>query len=247
VQYILAYWGGDDVQGYANVQGVVHPMPYIGTSKAVRLELNVRYAHLTEQQPTPIEEKDNTDMAAAITTNFPYHSDDLWLLASATVYDTKEVALVLPVARPALLDELMSGFGTFLSVWELRGKFKSLVHRQGKLLNRFQVATPERWSLADCAHMSQLLDELLQDEKMVLTSALDSPKRALVWWDGYLKTLQSQTEELERICIRMDALSVPESTMPGDEDYRDFMSLLSSPYEYDFSTDDDRRKAHSLT
>jgi hypothetical protein len=186
-------------------------------------------------------------MAAAITTNFPSHSDDLWMLANATVCDARDVASVLPVARPTPLEELMSGFATFASVWRLRGGFRRLVVRQGKLLTRFRAAQPENWSLADCAHMSQLLDELLQDEKMVLRSALDSPKHVQFWWEDSIQTLQSQTADLELICVRMDALSVPESTMSGDEGYREFMSLLNAPYEYDFSTDNNRRKAHSLT
>ncbi|HXC94515.1 MAG TPA: hypothetical protein VNU92_02385 [Edaphobacter sp.] len=185
-------------------------------------------------------------MAAAIITNFAYHSDDLWKLANATACDARDVASVLPVARPAPLDELMSGFATFASVWRLRGGFRRLVVRQGKLLASFRVAQPEKWSLADCAKMSQLLDELLQDEKMLLISAFDSPKHVQFWWQDSLQILQSQTADLELICVRIDALSVPETTMPGDEGYREFMSLLNAPYEHDFSTDNDRRKAHSL-
>jgi hypothetical protein len=183
---------------------------------------------------------------AAITTNFPYHSDDLWTLANATVCDARDVASVLPVARPHPLEELMSGFATFALVLKLRGGFRRLAARQGKLLSRFQAAQPETWSLADCAHMSQLLDELLQDEKMLLTSALDSPRHVRFWWEDSLQVLQSQTTDLELICVRIDALSVPETAMPGDGDYREYMSRLNAPYEHDFSTDDDRRKASSL-
>src|ERR1700733_11828834 len=168
---------------------------------------------------------------------FPSKTDDLWKLANATVCDARDVASVLPVARPSPIEELMSGFATLTAVWKLRGGFRRLVDRQGKLVASFQAARPESWTLADCAHMSRLLDELLQDEKMMLTSAFASPKRVLFWWQGSLETLQSQTSDLELICVRVDALSVPETKMPGDEDYGEFMSMLNASHEHDFSPD----------
>jgi hypothetical protein len=183
-------------------------------------------------------------MATANTACFPSHADGfLWKLANATVCDTKDVASELPIASPAFVAVIKNGFAAVGSVWRLRGGFSRLANRQGILLDHFRAARIESWPHKDCAEMSQLLDELLRDERDVISSAFTSPKVVLFWWEKSLTMLRAQTEELTAICHRIDALSVVETAMPGDEDYREYMSSFKMPDELDFSIDNDHRKA----
>jgi|SRR5450756_2639471 len=190
-------------------------------------------------------------MATANVTYFHNHSDThnhsdefLWKLVTATACDTKDVASELPIAAPAMLHEITSGFSALMSVWHLRISFGRLAERQGKVISRLKEAKPETWPREECGDMALRLDELIQDEISVITSASDSPKPILFLWEKALAKLRGQTDELKAICFHMDALSVPETQMPGDEGYREFLSMLSSPDEHDFSLDDDHRKVH---
>jgi hypothetical protein len=185
-------------------------------------------------------------MATASATYFHNHSDEfLWKLVSATACDTKDVASELPIASPAILDEVRSGFSALFSAWHLRGRFGRLAERQSKVISRLKDSQPETWPKSDCNDMAHLLDELIHDETSVITNASDSPKPILFLWEKSLARLRSQTDELKSICFHMDALSVAETQMPGDEGYREFLSLLNAPDEHDFSTDNDSRKVHA--
>jgi len=193
------------------------------------------------QPPAP---KEGTEMATAAAAYFPTHIDGfLWKLANAIVCDTKDVASELPMGSPGFLVTISTGFSAGRSILSLRGGFKRLANRQGRLLKRLSDSQMESWPLQACSEMAVLLDELLHDEHALITHASNSSGLVLFWWESPLQLLRSQVGELEVICHRIDALSVPESEMPGDADYREYMHLLNAKEEPDFSIDNDRRKA----
>lgn len=185
-------------------------------------------------------------MATANAAYLPRHCDNVpWKLAAATVCDTQDVAQALPQPT-SVLTLVRTGFHAILSIYQARNGFRRLVTRQGTLLTSLRSAKPENWSHKDCASMSQLLDELLYDERSLIDSALRSAKIATVFWEESLASLRAQAADLTDICHHIDALSVHESVMPGDDEYREYMFSLNAPDELDFSLDNDQRKMRTF-
>jgi hypothetical protein len=182
-------------------------------------------------------------MATAI---FPRPTDDLWLLASTVVYEAREVASELPEPAVRFVDVVKGVSSVLWTTAELRVDFKRLASRQAKFLGCFDQDSLEAWSHENCAQMSQLLSGLTRDERTMLEKAFRGPRLLLPFWETSLNMLRDQADQLDAICQRLDALSVPETVMDGDEGCRDFMTMLNAPVEYDFSTEGEKRRA-SLT
>lgn len=173
-----------------------------------------------------------------------YRSEEiLWRLANATVCDAQEVASELPI----VWDRLTGAVFSAASAWPMRSDLKRLAGRQEKLVDRLKASGMQAWPHDACGKMAVLLEELLHDERAMFQAAANSPTLVNFLWQQPMEMLRTQAVELESICRRLDALSVTETHLPGDQDFADFVSLLrGADNEVDFSTDDEYRKERSV-
>jgi hypothetical protein len=171
----------------------------------------------------------------------------LWRDANAVDYYAREVASEVP-SRPAdTLSFITNAASTATRSILLINRFQRLVTRQGRLLSCLQGADLEGWGRDDCGQMALLLEDLLHDNGEILANAALCPTMMRMLWTQSMKDLRSQTEGLEAICFRLDALSVIEKTLPGDEGYRELLSKFGPNDDFDCSLDRDQRKVHSVS
>lgn len=163
--------------------------------------------------------------------------NDVWVLANATVYEAREVATEFNEHAARVFEILRAFRFAFVVATVVMPALRRLTAKQSKLIAKLAVAHPESWDREDCREMSLLLRDLIQDEGNFIDNGSDymKPCRPLV--AGYFGALRDQLLRLNDHAIHLDALSLPEVSLPGDTDCQEFMSLLGGPEEYDFSDD----------
>jgi hypothetical protein len=171
---------------------------------------------------------------------------DVWVLANATVYEAREVANEFNEHAARLYEVLKVLQFVFVAATVLMPSLKRLVVKQSKLIAKLGAARQEKWDREDCREMSLLLQDLIQDEGNFIENGWGymGPFRPLI--AGSLDTLRDQLRQLNEHAIHLDALSLPQASMPGDADCQEFITMLAGPEEYDFSDDPgSRRRVHS--
>ena len=178
---------------------------------------------------------------------FQAQGNEVWLLANATAYEAREVASEFESHATRWKDLLRAiAFALFVA-WYVRPTLHRLMTRQAKLIASLKAAPNGSWPYEHCSEMAQLLSELITDERRFISRASAYFRPVLPFVMRHLGTLSEQVRQLEEINLRLEALSVRESPMPGDADYSAFMFELNAPEEYDFSVESDLRKVHSHT
>lgn len=87
----------------------------------------------------------------------PYKGDDVWLLASATVYDAREVATEVNKRLLSIHTLVRALESIFFIVVTVIPHLKRLASRQGKLVAKLGSTRKEKWSRDDCRALAGLL------------------------------------------------------------------------------------------
>jgi hypothetical protein len=202
---------------------------------------NVRHTIKATVDGASVEEGRQYMSSASVWIPRHHMDDSIWKLLSASSIETQEVASELPAnPKVPLFEVVKHGFSLAHSTWKIRSGFRRLASRQGQVIGHLSAARFELWPEQDCSELALLMDDLIHEERDVLKTASAAPVVVRVLWGrDLLSRVDMQVSELQTYCHRLDALSLHEEEKPGDQDMRDFVKLLESPEEFDFSLDGD--------
>jgi hypothetical protein len=173
---------------------------------------------------------------------YPSQGNDVWLLANATVYEAREIAIEFNEHAARVFEVLKAIQFVFIVATVVMPALRRLAAKQSRLIAKLEAAPREKWDRESCREMSLLLQDLIKDEGNFIDNGWDymKPCRPLV--AGHLEMLRAQLRRLNECAIHLDALSLPEEPMPGDNDCQEFMAMLAGPEEYDFAEEPGSRR-----
>jgi hypothetical protein len=169
-----------------------------------------------------------------------YPDQDVWSLACATKWDAREAASDIVGFCGQTAHFAQAGVSIITAAVRIRGEFKRIVERQGKLLERLEPAPVAEWTQEDCAGMAELLGELNHDVKEIIACGLSSSARR--FWGRPLQELAGQAERIERVYLHLDALSACPSDVPANQDFVDYVAGLDLSQMHDVSLERERRR-----
>jgi hypothetical protein len=158
---------------------------------------------------------------------------EVWLLASATVYEAREVATEFN-GGAARWREFVKGIRFLISlVFVVQPGLRRLSVRQSKLIAKLRAARQEDWPLESCRELSDLLHGLVVEEGTFLDNGWARIRKIAPPIARHLRELREQLNELADFSLRLDVLSIPQVEKPGHREANEFLALLSAPEEFD--------------
>jgi hypothetical protein len=159
---------------------------------------------------------------SAVAITFP--AQDVWMLACATKYDSKEAVSDILNFCGETAHLAKAGLSVIAGVIRIRGEFNRIVRRQPKLIERLESAPVSEWTPEACAQLAELLEGVVRDNKEMVSCGLNSPARR--FWESPLMQIGKQTERLEQVYLHLDALSVCPVNAPLNQEFGEYVAGL---------------------
>lgn len=168
--------------------------------------------------------------------------DDVWLLASAIVYEAREVATEFNDYLAPFYELAKAATFVWVMATSVFPGLRRIASMQEKLIARLQSSTKENWPREQCRALAELLRSLIMDERTFIDNGLAHLRPGQSLLTRYVTVLRGQLDVLGDLCLLLEALAVPEEPKPGDADCQGFLSLLAGPAEYDFCETPEQRR-----
>jgi hypothetical protein len=158
---------------------------------------------------------------------------EVWLLASATVYEAREVATEFNGDAARWREFVKWTRFLFSLFFVVQPGLRRLSLKQSRLIAKLRAASQEDWPLESCREISDLINGLVVEEGAFIDSGWSKIRKIAPPIAKHLRALREQLDELAELSLRLDVLSIPQKEKPGHREANEFLALLSSPEEFD--------------